>query len=258
VPAAEIALLCAVLGVLIWRATVRERRDYGRFKRLRSTGARQKVFRRWLVESVLALGGLGAVVLFGAWDDIAPLLRDAQAWGPVSTVREWVGSPWGGWITAGIATFALILLVAPVIVLRGTLDKIPAIGDIRAILPRTRGELPYGAGLAVQAGVLEELMFRLGMPALVFAVTGNAVIAFVASGVIFGLLHVYQGPIGVLLALLLGAVFMLLYVVSGSILVPIALHLIIDLRSLVLIPIVLGGVLRKPAPALPTARLGSD
>lgn len=241
-----IALLFVVLGVLAWRATTRERREYGRFKRLRSTIARQKVMRRWLVESVLALGGLSAAVLFGAWAEIGPALREAQAWPPIEALRDGVATGPGGWIAAGIALLLLAVLLVPVFVLKGSVDEVPAVGDIRAILPRTRGELPYGAGLAIQAGVLEELLFRLGLPALAFAVTGDAVLAFGGSILVFGLLHLYQGPLGIGLSIVLGAVFTLLYLVTGSILVPIILHLLIDLRSLVLIPILLGGVLRVP------------
>ena len=41
----------------------------------------------------------------------------------------------------------------------------------------------------------------------------------------------------------------MLYLVTGSILLPIALHALIDLRSLVLIPIALGGAWGLDAPA---------
>jgi membrane protease YdiL (CAAX protease family) len=246
-----IALLLVVLGVLVWRATTRERREYGRFKRLRSTVARQKVMRRWLIESVLALGGLSAAVLFGAWAEIGPVLREAQAWAPVAALRDGLTTGLGTGIAAGVAVLLLAVLVVPPFLLRGSVDEIPAVGDIHAILPRTRGELPYGAGLAIQAGVIEELLFRVGLPALVFAVTGDAIVAFAGAMLVFGLLHLYQGPLGIGLSVILGAVFTLLYVVSGSILVPMVLHLIIDLRSLVLIPVLLGGVLRRPAPPAP-------
>jgi membrane protease YdiL (CAAX protease family) len=246
--APAIALLAVVVGVLLWRATMRERRDYARFKRLRSTLARQRVYRRWLVESILVMGGLSAAVLFAGWSQIDPALATAQEWDPLAATRDWLVTPVG--TAAGIAVVVALAaaLVLPVLLLRGDLDEVPALGDIRALLPRTPGELPYGAGLAIQAGILEELLFRLGIPALAYAATGNALLAFGGALVVFGLLHLYQGPVGLVFATLLGVVFTALYLVTGSILVAIALHLAIDLRSLVLIPVVLGKAHRPPAP----------
>ena len=144
-------------------------------------------------------------------------------------------------------------VIVPVLLVRGSLDEVPAVGDIRALLPRTRGELPYGAALSLNAGIFEELLFRLGLPAVVFAVTGDALLAFAGATVVFGLLHVYQGPLGILFSTLLGVVFVGLYLVTGSILVPIVLHAVIDLRSMVLIPVVLGTAARSGR-AAPTVR----
>ena len=41
------------------------------------------------------------------------------------------------------------------------------------MLPRERGELKFGAGLAVTAGVVEELLFRLALPALIYGIFGS-------------------------------------------------------------------------------------
>lgn len=244
----ELALLVLVVAVLFWRAVNRERRDYARFKRLRSTLARQRVLRRWLVESVAVMGGLSLVTLLGAWHLLGPAADDAIDRLPaLAAGRDWLATPLGA--SVGIAAAALLVafLVIPLFLVRGSLDEVPALGDIRALLPRTRGELPYGAGLGLSAGVFEELLFRLALPALLFAVVGDGLLAFGLAAVLFGFLHLYQGPTGILLAVVLGVVFTALYLVTGTILVPIALHVLVDLRSLVLIPIALGGVL-KPGP----------
>jgi membrane protease YdiL (CAAX protease family) len=245
---AALALLGVVVGVLLWRALTRERREYARFKRLRSTVARQRVYRRWLIEGVLALGGLSLATIVGAWQQIPEALAAAQRWEPVAATRGFLAGDFGILVAAAVAVVVLAGLVVPVVFLRNTLDEAPAIGDIRALLPRTRGELPYGAALSVNAGVFEELLFRLGLPALLFAVTGDALAAFVGATVLFGVLHLYQGAVGILFSTVLGAIFVALYVVSGSILVPIALHALIDLRSMVLIPIALGHVLSPRIP----------
>jgi membrane protease YdiL (CAAX protease family) len=142
-------------------------------------------------------------------------------------------------------------MVVPVVLLRRHLTDVPAIGDIGSLLPRTRGELKYGVGLSLNAGVVEELLFRLGMPALLFGITGNGVLAFGIASLLFGLLHVYQKVWGVIGATLLGVLFALLYLLSGSIWLVMIVHALIDLRSLVLIPLLVtlpAGRVANPSP----------
>ncbi|MEO5919513.1 MAG: type II CAAX endopeptidase family protein [Pseudolysinimonas sp.] len=249
---ALLALLLVVLALLLWRAVTRERRDYARFKRLRSTGLRRKVFGRWIVESWLVLGGLAGIVLLAAAPYVPLALADVRMWGPFTAVPY--GTEGLAGLLAGFAIAALAVLVLPILLLRRRLDEVPAIGDIRAILPRNRGELPYGAGLGLTAGVVEELLFRLALPALLFGVLGSGPLAFGIAALLFGALHLYQGPLGILFAFVLGLLFTALYIVTGSILAPVALHALIDLRSLVLIPIAIGGAWKQEAPARPAAR----
>lgn len=241
---ALIALLVLVLAVLAARAARRQRRDWRSFKRLRSTGSRQRVYRRWLVESVVVMGGMSALLLPATWTLLGPALRDAQAWGPADGLRSQLGTGWGAGVAAGAAVLVVVALLLPIVLARGRVDEIPAIGDVRALLPRNRRELPYGAALGISAGVFEETMFRLALPALIFGIVPNGPLAFLAASLVFGLLHVYQGATGVLFATLLGLVLSALYVVTGVIAVPILLHCLLDLRSLVLVPALLGTALR--------------
>jgi membrane protease YdiL (CAAX protease family) len=248
---ALLALLIVVLALLLFRAVTRERRDYARFKRLRSTALRRKVFRRWALESWLILGGLAGVVLLAASPYVPLALQDARQWGPLGAIPYRSDTVAGLLVGFGVA--AVLVLVVPILLLRRRLDEVPAIGDIRALLPRNRGELPYGAALGLTAGIVEELLFRLALPALLFGVLGSGPLAFGLAALLFGALHLYQGPLGILFAFILGLLFTLLYLVSGSIVWPIVLHALIDLRSLVLIPIALGGAWGLATP-LPTPR----
>ncbi len=181
-------------------------------------------------------------MLLAAWPYAGPALSHARQWGPFASLA--FDSRTVAGILAGLGVATVLVLVVPVLLLRRRLDEVPAIGDIRALLPRNRGELPYGAALGVTAGVVEELLFRLALPALLFGVLqgipGAGPLAFGIAALLFGALHLYQGPLGLLFAFVLGLLFTTLYVVTGSILAPIALHVLIDLRSLVLIPIALG------------------
>ena len=254
VQSALLALLFVILGLLVWRAVNRERREYARFKALRSTKLRQKVYRKWLIESALLMGGLSAAVLLAAWEYVPLVLADTQAWPPIAAAREFLASPLGVVVAVVLAVLFLVGMVLPVFLLRNSVDEVPAIGDIRALFPRNQAELPYGAGLALSAGVFEETLFRLALPALVFGIIGDGPVAFLLCGVLFGMLHLYQKVTGVVVATLLGLALAFVYVVSGSILLVIAIHAIIDLRSLVLLPWVLNNRPKTPLePVKPAA-----
>ena len=108
---ALLALLLVTIAVLVWRAVTRDRRDYARFKRLRSTTLRRKVFARWLIESWVVLGGLAAALLLAASPLVGDALRDTRGWEILAQV------PWdtavAGWVLAGFcaALFALVIFI---------------------------------------------------------------------------------------------------------------------------------------------------
>jgi uncharacterized protein len=241
---ALLALFLVVAVLLVVRAANRDRRDYRRFKLLRTTRERQFVLAKWLREAILIFGGLTIAVLMASWTFIIPAAASALAWPPLSWLHAQFADGTGLGIAIGVGVAFLVGLLLPVILLRRHDGEIPALGDIGSLLPRSRGEVKYGVGLSLNAGLMEELLFRLGMPALLFGITGNGVLSFVLASLLFGLLHLYQKVLGVLVTTLLGLVFSLVYLLSGSIWVVIVAHALIDLRSLVLIPLVIGKVWR--------------
>ena len=246
-----LALFIVVATVLLVRATNRDKKDYRKFKKLKTTAERQKTFGRWLRESFFIFGGLALVVLLASSQFVGLARADALAWPPLAWLTHEVSGDFGVGLGIGAAVAFVVVMIVPVIALRRQLGDIPMLGDIGSLLPRTRGELAYGAGLSLNAGLVEELLFRLGMPALLFGITGNGVLAFAIASVLFGLLHLYQKLPGVLGSTVLGLVFSALYLVTGSIWITAAVHALIDLRSLVLIPIVVRGVwrIRADSPA---------
>ena len=245
---ALLALFLVVTAILLIRAANRDRRDYRRFKRLTTTRERQFVLGKWLRESFLLFGGLAIAVLLASWTYIGPASASALAWSPVAWLHAQMSDSFGIGAAGGVAVGFLIVLLLPVALMRKQVGDIPAVGDIGAMLPRTRGELKYGFGLSINAGLVEELLFRLGMPALLFGITGNGPIAFGLAALLFGLLHIYQKALGVIAATVLGAVFTLLYLLTGSIWIVMIVHALIDLRSLVLIPLVIGRVWKVSTP----------
>lgn len=229
-------VLIGMLALLIARTIRSDRRTFPRFKRYRTTKKRQEFYRRMLRDSVLQIG-LGAVaVLVLVWSFVPALLSELTQWPVVREVRGFAAAQPVA-MAAIVGGLLLVIVVLTWIGVRGArTEGITAIGDVSALLPRNRQELRWGWLLSINAGVSEELMMRLALPTLIYAVTGSAVIAVAGSVVVFGALHAYQGVPGVIGTSIVGAVMTFLYAVSGTILVPIVVHFLLDWRSLVFLP----------------------
>lgn len=229
----------ALIAALTVRAQRRDQREYQQFKRYRSTQRRQAMYRRWLVQSFVTFASISAVLLVLAWQHIPLLLDEINSWDGVRDARAWYGSLGAGsialWLVAGVV---LIVLPVAALFLARKQDDLTAIGDIQAMIPRNLAEVRLGALLSANAGIVEELLFRLALPAVVFGAFGSGWLALVASVLVFGALHLYQGLAGIIGTTAIGACLMALYVATGSIIAPIVAHALIDLRSFVLIPLI--------------------
>lgn len=241
-PAALLILALAALAWVGWRDIA----EYKKFKQLTDTKDRQRRYRRWVLGAfalfvggslaILAiLGKLGCVIhppkaFFG-------LMRWAQAQGPTDA-----GALLLGGITAGATTSVVVIAVVATIVARrrgatlSTPPKARTLGDIAPLMPRNNAETVWTALLSINAGVGEEMFFRLTLPLLIALVTGSAIAGFAVAALTFGLAHVYQGWVGVVATTLLGVAFTAVYLISGSIFWPMALHAVFDLLGLVARP----------------------
>jgi uncharacterized protein len=110
----------------------------------------------------------------------------------------------------------------------------PAVHATLALLPRTPGERRLFTVVGVTAGVCEEWLYRGFFLAVVAAVAGGppTAVLVVVAAVAFGLAHAYQGPAGIVATGLLGGVMAAVYLQTGSLLLPVLLHVVIDLRFL--------------------------
>ena len=238
-------LLVALLAI---RAIRKDRTEYQHFKTLTDSADRQRMYRKWLRASFLGFGGASVVILLLGWQFVPKLLATVGDWAIISAYRTWFATTGGVGIGVVVGLIVGFLLLTAVAALAARRDKdVPSIGDIQAMLPRNRQELVLTGLMSINAGVVEELLMRLALPALLFGATGNAALAIVLSILLFGALHVYQGVWGVLGTTVIGAVMMALYLVTGSILVPMDVHACIDLRSLVVIPVLVYRVHNKSA-----------
>lgn len=229
-------LAIGLLTLFVVRAVRKDRREFARFRRYRSTARRQAMMRRWLIESALLFGGSSAIVLVLTWPVVAPLLSAAQAVPPIAWLRDALAGGLGIALLIG-AALGLVLLTRLGVRSARREGGVIMLGDIAALLPRNRPELGWGAALSVNAGIVEELLFRLALPALLVIVTGEPVSAFLLAALVFGALHAYQGWVGVVATTVVGVLFTLLYLVSGSIVLAMLVHALFDLRTLVVIPV---------------------
>lgn len=249
-PRLAAALLALGLVVLfVVRAMRKDRREYARFRRYRSTARRQAMMRRWLLESAVLFGGSAVLVLVLVGPVVGPLLAATQALPPIAWLRDALAGGLGIGLLIGAGIGITLLTLVGVRSARRE-GGIIMVGDIAALLPRNRPELGWGAALSVNAGVVEEALFRLALPALLVIVTGEPVSAFVLAALVFGALHAYQGWAGVLATGVVGLLFTAIYVLSGSIGLAMLVHALFDLRTLVVIPVAVYRVHEVPGTVL--------
>jgi len=136
-----------------------------------------------------------------------------------------------GWVCAMIA--GAIALRARTLY-RWTAEQCAAmrerIGGTETVLPHDAAELRWFLGVALTAGICEELLYR----GYVFAVSAPFIGiygAIAASAAIFGLGHAYQGWRGVALTAAIGLFLGAFYFLTGSLLWPILLHVLIDVNG---------------------------
>lgn len=135
-----------------------------------------------------------------------------------------------------IAISGAIGLIAGLIAARRKPRARVVIGDFDVLMPRTPRERRWYAGVALTAGICEEVLYR-GVVLIVAIALFPAAPAWLLALVVaaaFGVAHVYQGVAGVIGTGVLGAILGLLVVTTGSLLPSVVLHVLIDLRVLLL------------------------
>lgn len=222
-------LIWAIVVHLVAVAPVLGLRAYDSLKRCamsRSTAYRLALAHEW------ALSALAVAALLGAG---VPLASVGVRLGSYAGLSGMLG---GG--VAGLAIGGVVGIVITLLANRGRLriartrPRIMA-GNFDALLPSNRSERRTFAIVAVTAGICEELLYRgVVLYALRHTFPHLALAgAVIISALIFGLGHAYQGWVGVLATAVLGAVLAVVYVATGSLLVPISVHILLDLRAVV-------------------------
>lgn len=232
-----IAWLALVLAGLAWW-TAMDVRQYRRFVAVTDSGLRRAFYLRWTLQSFVLLTGASVLTLWGLgrMDAIVtmppefarlvpPRPSDASASRSPDAVLGFV-------VGVGVAS-ALGLAWW---VRRARAHAAPMLGEVEALIPRTAAERLAVLPLCLNAGLSEELFFRLALPLLVTTVTGSAPIGLAVAGLVFGLAHRYQGWAGVAGTMVVGALLTVSYLRTGSLLRVMLLHALMDVVALIVRP----------------------
>jgi uncharacterized protein len=147
---------------------------------------------------------------------------------------------WGRYLVATIVTlFVLVQVIVPVVQVTVKYGKRPflepkQLEPLRFFLPSSIVERRWFAALSLTAGFSEELLFRGFL--LRYLHTSPLHLPFfwaaLASALIFGAHHVYQGRQGFLSTAALGLVFIAVLLVTGSLWAGMIYHAATDLSIL--------------------------
>jgi membrane protease YdiL (CAAX protease family) len=287
VPPLTVAALTLAVAALVASDPVLGRRDHRRLLAdvaadpAGGEAARLRFYRRWVrggwlwaaaaVALVAVLPGVGLADLGLRAPDLAGLgssiWRDGSgatsAFAGEDTVETIAG------MVVGFVTATVLVVVVLRLLGRRRARAASAAGGrpprpvplagaaaIEPMLPTTSRGRRGWAALATTAGITEEVTYR-GVVVLTLALllpTADARVVVVAAAVLFGLAHAYQGRLGMLVTAILGAAFAGLYLTTGSLVVPMVLHVLVDLRALLLTPRT--EPTAEPAPARASAPVG--
>ncbi len=230
-------VLCWVLTVAaLVPAVLSNRTGMARVALLAIGPARNRMFRQIILICALQFGCVGVVLvqqlagLSAIWD------LPAEFWPIHATLRVDLRASLSG-IGFGAIGIGLAILVEKLRHPGNPWFPPPRPEPNRSpLIPRTYGERWWGAAVSVNAGIVEEIFFRLALPLVLLTVIPSVWWALGLSALIFGLAHRYQGWVAVLATTVIGAFFGLFYLVTGHLWVAMVAHILWDMIFLVVRP----------------------
>ena len=181
------------------------------------------------VSSAVVILGIGGIGLLVGWSEFGLGSMGLEP-APWMSVARWTG----------VLTFSALALLWAFFLFR----KAAGISEsplLVQLLPKTRGEKVVFVFLSFSAGVGEELAYRGFLVPALSLVLGWSWGAALLSSAVFGLLHAYQGWLGVIRTTALGLVLAGSFILTGVLWPAIITHAILD----VIAGIILGDTLVK-------------
>ena len=194
-------------------------------------------FRRY-VTNIEAGGNQSTVrqfteIIIRGWVALAVLLA---SWLYLERPLAWLGfttpSGTGFWACLAVAVAGICLLVysnrsASSLTEEDRNKFIEGLGSLRYFVPSKPSDLHPFYGVAVTAGVVEEIIYR-GFVIWYLSSMMPVCVAAGMSSFFFGCAHLYQGPAGAIRAGIGGLIMSVIYIFSGSIWLPIVVHILAD------------------------------
>jgi membrane protease YdiL (CAAX protease family) len=211
--------LSAILGPLI---AVRAYRRMTARLAAGEAGVRSRTYRT-------AIGGqlVGATLVLVLW------AVSGRAWERLVSLG-WIPAGWWTVLAWGVVLLACALLIAQMTAVRGNEAGLSSLrkqmDPVEGLLPHTPAELRLFLAVSLAAGVCEEIVSRGYLLAYFDSLVGPAG-AVLASTLLFGLDHAYQGAAGVMKTAVWGLLYAGAYVATGSLLAPMLLHFAVDAAS---------------------------
>jgi membrane protease YdiL (CAAX protease family) len=219
-------ILAAALVVAIPLTAPFERRIYGGDPKtpLKLAAYGANIVLSWTLTAVAVwIDGWGRL-------SISPTAGQAWLWAPtISSVMLWVG----------VAAYLVLGLLPLLQSLRGLRWRRAyaaayrrSFSSIPGMLPNTAVERLSWIPLSLTAGICEEVLFRGFLIRFLHESSFGLPVAWalVASSLLFGLGHAYQGVKGVVGSTIGGFAFGLLFLLSGSLFACVILHALVDLQ----------------------------
>jgi len=220
-----LALSLALVAYLLLASPVLGKRAYDRLAAARAAdpGVYRRMFGLWCAE--LWLLAAAALVIVASSPDLGTADLGLALTEPLG---DTLGTVSGFLIAAAVSTYVLHKFMKD--------RPLPGQDAVVHLMPHTKTEHWYAAGLSVTAGITEEIVYRGLLIAVGMSVFGlDQKTAAAAALAVFAIGHLYQGWHGMVMVTLAGLGLTLLYLRTGSLLLPILLHILIDLRGLVLL-----------------------
>ena len=235
-------IILAIASLLVVYQILKDRTQFPKFVALETSEERRAYFRTSVLDSAFRYGVLGLVGL-AMLGSLSGLLTfpELLAGGRAQTF---------GWLTSnpdqlylyGYGLAGILFILFTIITILPFYMKAEDLPDdgVMAMLARNWKEAKWSTLLSINAGISEEIFFRLMLPPAAFHLTGNILIAFGIAALFFGIAHAYQGVGGIIVTGILGLIFTLIYVLTAQLWLVILIHILVDLRGLILLPWALG------------------